>query len=286
MAQLGAFNQLPFIRRAPPGCYLDGGPHGEILLPTRYASDAANPGQLLRVFVYRDSDDRLVATTEQPLAVVGEFAALRVTAYRPRLGFFLDWGLVKDLLLPLRETLRAVAVGSTVVVRILLDEQTDRLVASARIDRFLDRTPPHYHEGEAVRLLVASRSPLGFNVIVNHAHRAMIYQTEAPQFLAVGQAGEGYIRAVRPDGKLDVAFGRAGPGRVSGNAGRVLERLTAARHGRLPFHDGSLPEEIRDAFGLSKKAFKQAIGALYKERRIVIESDAIRLPDAPARRAP
>lgn len=287
MAQLGAFNQLPFIRRAPPGCYLDGGAHGEILLPTRYAPASANPGQPVRVFVYRDSDDRLVATTEQPLAVVGEFAALRVTAYRPGLGFFLDWGLVKDLLLPLRETPRAVEVGSTAVVRILLDEQTDRLVASARLNRFLDLTPPHYREGEAVRLLVASRSPLGFNVIINHAHRGMIYQTEAPQFLAVGQAGEGYIRAVRPDGKLDVAFGRAGPARVSGNASRVLERLTAARHGRLPFHDGSLPEEIRDAFGLSKKAFKQAIGALYKERRIVIEPAGIRLPDAvPTRHAP
>jgi len=276
MALLGQRNRLPILRAAQPGLYLDGGTHGEILLPSRYIPAGAVPGKEIEVFVYRDSEDRLVATPEQPLASVGQFAALRVAGYNPRVGFFLDWGLEKDLLLPMREVSKPLQPGDTVVVAVLLDRQTDRLFASTRLNRHLDLTPPPYHEGESVRLLVASKSPLGYNLIINHAHRGMIYQNEAPA-LQVGATVEGYIRAIRPDGKLDVALGQAGHRRIAGNTELVLAKLSAAPGGRLPYHDGSLPEEIRDVFGLSKKAFKQAIGTLYKERRIVIEKDGIRL---------
>ena len=208
--------------------------------------------------------------------MVGEFACLRVVSASPRIGVFLDWGLDKDLLLPIREMAGPLNPGDRVVVRVGLDEQTDRLVASARVNRHLDLTPPKYHEGESVKLLVASKSPLGYNMIVNDAHRGLLYHTDVTGSLRTGQLVEGYVRSIRPDGKIDLATGRAGYRRIASVSGKILEVLTA-RGGRLPFHDNSLPEEIRDAFGVSKKAFKQGIGALYREGRIVIEPDGIRL---------
>lgn len=276
MALLGNRNLLPIVRHAQPGLYLDGGAHGQILLPGKYIPAGAVPGGKIEVFVYRDSEDRVVATTETPLAVVGEFACLQVVAVSPRIGVFLDWGLEKDLLLPIREMDGPLNPGDRVVVQVVLDDKTDRLIASARLNRRLDLKPPAYHEGESVQLLVASRSPLGYNLIVNHAHRGLIYHTEVPGSLTVGERVEGYIRAIRPDGKMDLALGRAGYRRIGEMADKVMEVLTA-RGGRLPYHDHSLPEEIRDVFGMSKKAFKQAIGALFRDRRITIEPAGIRL---------
>ena len=276
MALLGKRNLLTIVRSAAPGFYLDGGTHGEILLPGRFIPPGATPGGKLDVFVYRDSEDRLVATMQTPLAVAGEFACLRVVSVSPRIGVFLDWGLDKDLLLPIREMAGPLNPGDWVVVQVAVDERTDRLVASARINRHLDLTPPNYHEGESVKLLVASKSPLGYNLVVNDAHRGLLYNTDLAGPLKVGQRVEGYVRSIRPDGKIDLAVGRAGYRRIASVSEKVIEVLTA-KGGRLPYHDNSLPEEIRDAFGVSKKAFKQAIGALFRERRIVIEPDGIRL---------
>jgi predicted RNA-binding protein (virulence factor B family) len=276
MALIGKRNLLTVVRSAQPGLYLDGGALGEILLPGKYIPPGATVGGKVDVFVYRDSEDRLVATTEQPFATVGELAYLRVAAINPRVGVFLNWGLEKDLLLPMREMDGPLNPGDHVVVMVVLDERTNRLIASARFNRRLDQTPPPYHEGESVRLLVASKSPLGFNLVVNNAHRGLIYHTDIPGTLKVGQLVEGYVRTIRPDGKLDLALGRAGYRRIGTMADKVLEVL-AAKGGQLPYHDNSMPEEIRDVFGMSKKAFKQAIGALFKERRIYIEPDGIRL---------
>lgn len=276
MAQLGKINVLPILRAAPPGLYLDGGTHGEILLPSRYIPAGAVPGGRVEVFVFRDSDDRLVATTERPHAMAGEFACLKVVGINPRVGVFLDWGLGKDLLLPAREQSGPVNLGDRVVVQVRLDEKTDRLIATARFNRHLDLVPPPYHEGQSVHLIVASKSPLGYNLVINHAHRGLIYNTELTSPLKVGEVVEGYVRSIRPDGKLDIALGRAGYRRIADASTTVLEKLQAAG-GRLPFHDNSLPEEIRDAFGLSKKAFKQAIGSLYRDRLIRIEPDGIHL---------
>ncbi len=276
MAQIGKRNLLTVVRSATPGLYLDGGSHGEILLPGRYIPSGITVGGKMEVFIYRDSEDRLVATTERPLAMVGELAYLRVVAVNPRVGVFLDWGLEKDLLLPIRETDGPLNPGDRVVVMVVLDDRTDRLIASARFNRRLDQKPPHYHEGEAVRLLVASKSPLGFNLVVNNAHRGLIYHTDITAPLKVGDMVQGYVRAIRPDGKLDLALGLAGHRRIGPMSEQVLAVLTA-KGGYLPYHDNSLPEEIRDVFGMSKKAFKQAIGALFKERRIVIEPNGIRL---------
>jgi predicted RNA-binding protein (virulence factor B family) len=164
---------------------------------------------------------------------------------------------------------------------VVLDDRTNRLIASARFNRRLDQSPPPYHEGESVRLMVASKSPLGFNLVVNNAHRGLIYHTDITGKLRIGDVVEGYVRSIRPDGKLDLALGQAGYRRIGGMMDKVIEVLTA-KGGHLPYHDNSIPEEIREVFGMSKKAFKQAIGALFKERRIYIEPDGIRLmpPDA------
>lgn len=276
MAQIGKRNLLTIVRSSTPGLYLDGGTHGEILLPGKFIPTGAVVGGKVEVFVYRDSEDRLVATTQKPLAQVGEFACLQVAGVNPRIGVFLNWGLEKDLLLPIREMNGPLNPGDWEVVMVVLDTQTDRLIASARFNRRLDLTPPHYHEGESVNLIVASKSPLGYNLVVNNAHRGLIYHTDVPGMLKVGQQVAGYVRSIRQDGKLDIALGQAGYRRIGEMSAKVLEVLTA-RGGRLPYHDNSLPEEIRDVFGMSKKAFKQAIGTLFKERKIIIEPDGIRL---------
>lgn len=276
MALLGKLNLLRVLRGAPPGFYLDGGPLGEILLPGSLIPADAKVGGEVRVFVYRDSEDRLVATPQKPLAQVGEFAALRVVAVNPRIGVFLDWGLDKDLLLPVREQSSPLRLGERVVVHVTIDERSQRIVASARLNRHLDLVPPAYAEGQEVPLIVIGETPLGYNVVVAHAHRALLYKSDLGRGLSLGATFQGYIRRVREDGKIDVALDRAGHQRIASCSDTVMEKLRAAG-GRLPLHDGSSPEEIRAALGMSKKAFKQAIGVLFKARQLVIEQFGIRL---------
>lgn len=279
MALLGKTNVLRALRSAPPGFYLDGGALGEILLPGSLIPAGVAVGGEVEVFVYRDSEDRLVATPQKPLAQVGEFAALRVVAINPRIGVFLDWGLDKDLLLPLREQSGPLLKGERVVVHVLIDERSQRIVASARLNRHLNLTPPTYAEGQAVRLLVTGETPLGYNVIVENAHRALLYKSDLGQPLFSGATFQGYVRRVREDDKIDVALDRAGYQRVASLTDTIMEKLRASG-GRLPLHDGSSPEEIRESLGMSKKAFKQAIGVLFKSRQLVIEQFGIRLTDA------
>lgn len=276
MANLGKRNSLRILREAAPGFYLDGGSHGEILLPRRYIPRGAKPGGRIDAFVHRDSEDRLVATTEIPAATVGEFALLRVVSAQPKMGAFLDWGLAKDLLLPIAEQARSVRAGEWVLIRIVLDAQTDRIFASTRLSRWLDVTPPQYAEGEAVRLLIEGETPLGYKAIVNEAHTGLLYHTDLAGPLTTGQRLDGFVRLVRPDGKIDLALDRAGYQRIGGLTGQIIGALKADG-GYLPYHDKSSPEEIRAVFGVSKKAFKQAVGALYRERRIEIEPGGIRL---------
>lgn len=279
MALIGQRNRLTIVREAPPGYYLDGGAHGEILLPGAYILRGSRPGEIMDVFVYRDSEDRLVATTERPYAMVGEFASLRVVSVNPRVGIFLDWGLGKDLLLPIREQKEGLQLGYWVVVYVMLDEKTDRIIASARISRHLNRTPPTYTEGQAVSLLVTGTTPLGYNAIIENAHNGLLYRGELAAPLKMGQRLTGYIRSVRSDGKIDLGLDPAGFRRVAGHTEDILQALQKAG-GRMPYHDDSSPEAIRGAFGMSKKAFKQAIGSLFKARRIMIAKDGIRLADA------
>ena len=280
MAIIGKRNQLKVLRSAPPGFYLDGGPLGELLLPGALIPEGAKIGDTLDVFLYRDSEDRLVTTSETPDAQVGEFAYLRVVSVAPRLGVFLDWGLAKDLFLPIRELKQeGVQQGDWLVVYVMLDAKTDRIVASMRLKRHLSTQLPTYTEGQAVNLLITGESPLGYNAIVENAHLGLLYHSDLGSPIGTGLRVDGYVRAVRDDGKIDLSLDQAGHRRIEPNTGTVIDALTKAG-GRLPFHDNSSPEEIRIAFGLSKKAFKQAIGSLFKDRRIVITQHGIRLADA------
>jgi uncharacterized protein len=276
VAKIGRRNILWVARIATPGVYLDDGDGGEILLPGRYVPKGTMVGQSFDVFVHRDSEDRLVATTEVPHAVVGEFAALRVVSSNPHIGAFLNWGLSKDLLLPIREQSRRVNPGEWVVAYIFVDLKTDRIVATTRLNRHLNVIPPSYTEGQAVDLLVTGRTTLGYNAIVSSAHIGLLYHNELPGPLEIGQKLDGYVSRIRPDGKIDLTINPSGYHRVAPLKEQLLEAL-AAKGGRLALSDESRPEQIRSAFGVSKKAFKQAIGALYRERLITIEDKGIRL---------
>lgn len=277
MPYVGETNLLTILHKASPGIYLDGEDMGQILLPNQYCTPLMVPGGVIDAFVYRDSEDRLVATTKRPLAQVGDFAALEVVSINPRMGAFLDWGLDKDLLLPNREWAGEVAVGAKVVVLVRLDERTDRVVATARIDRHLDGTEPEFASGQAVNLLVFGETPLGYKAIVDQTHTGLLYRSDLPEPLTIGDQLRGFIGRERFDGKIDLTVHEAGYQRIEPLADRIHQLLKRSADGFLPYHDKSPPAEIQREFGVSKKAFKQAIGGLFRERKIRIEADGIRL---------
>jgi hypothetical protein len=276
MAILGKRNLLSVIRESSPGLYLDGGELGEILLPGRYIPKDLAPGRKLDVFVYRDSEDRLVATTETPLAMVGEFACLKVINVHPQVGAFLDWGLAKDLLLPFREQEFPLRVGGSVVVYVGLDLKTNRILASTRLNRHLNREPPVYRDGQPVSFLVTGRTPLGYHAIVENAHRGLLYHSGLAAPLHAGQKLKGFVRTVRSGGKIDLSLDAAGYQRVAPLTNQIVAALERSG-GNLAFDDDSPPAAIRQTFGVSKKAFKQALGKLYKTRRIAFLNPGIQL---------
>ena len=278
MAHIGQRNVLIIKHESAPGFYLDGGDLGEILLPGRYRKPGMLPGTTVDVFVYRDSRDRLIATTEVPHVMVNEFAYLRVIGVERGLGAFLDWGLEKDLLLPIREFPGPVSAGDWLVVWVYLDERSNRIVASGRTNRHVDKTEANYKAGEAVKLLISRITPLGYDAIINHRHSGLIYADDVAEPLGVGQSMDGYVLRMRPDGKVDLTLHQAGYGRIAPLTEKILTALAEAG-GNLPFHDRSDPADIQREFGVSKKAFKQAIGQLFRERKIMIEPRGIRLVD-------
>lgn len=276
MAKIGQWNTLMAVEETPRGLMLKGGEHGLILAPSRYLPEDAEPGEEFRVFVYFDSEDRLIATTEEPLAQVGEIACLEVLSVNPRVGAFLNWGLMKDLLLPFAEQTGSVRPGQRVVVAIQLDPRSKRIFATMRTHRHLDKSRPDYAEGQAVTLLIEAETPLGFNAIVNHRHLGLLYHSEVAQPLTIGQTIGGFVKKIRPEGKIDLSLTESGYGRVASLTDDILEALKH-RGGFLEIGDKSPPEQIQKIFGTSKKAFKQALGALYKQRRIAFEGRGIRL---------
>lgn len=276
MANIGKWNTLMGVEITPMGLMLNGGEHGQILAPSKYLPEDAEPGEEFRVFVYLDSEDRLIATTEEPLAEVGEFAYLEVLSVNPRVGAFLNWGLAKDLLLPFAEQLGRPQVGERVLVAVLVDERSKRIIASMKTHAHLDRSPPLYDDGQPVQLLIAEKTPLGFKAIINHRHMGLLYQSELKTKLEIGQTVEGYVRKILPGGLIDLSLDQAGYGRV----GKLTDDITEAlenNDGFLEIGDKAPPEVIQDVFGVSKKAYKQALGALYKKRRIQFEGKGIRL---------
>ncbi len=278
MAQIGKRNSLTVLHSTPHGIYLDGGDHGEILLPNRYIPKGTSLGDTLDVFIYRDSEDRLVATTEVPFAMVGEFATLEVVSVNRNVGAFLQWGLLKDLLLPFREQSDQVYVGDMVVAYIMLDEKTDRIIATTRLNRHLSRARPPFKPAQPVALLITARTPLGYNAIVEGTHVGLLYHTNIGSSLQVGQKINGFVSAVHPSGKIDLSLDASGYQRVASLTDRILEALKN-NGGRLPFDDDSPPEAIRTHFEASKKAFKQALGSLYKQRRIRFMNPGIEILD-------
>ena len=278
MAILGKRNLLSIVRESAPGLYLDGGELGEILLPGRYIPADLKPKDKLDVFVYRDSEDRLVATTETPLAMVGEFACLQVISVNQHVGAFLDWGLAKDLLLPFREQEIPARVGQPVVVYVCLDVKTNRILATARLNRHLNRDTPAYRSGQPVHFLITGKTPLGYNAIVENAHRGLLYQDNLAAPLAAGQKLKGFVRTVRSGGKIDLSLDASGYKRVAALTDQIVQALER-NGGQMAFDDDSSPAAIRQTFGVSKKAFKQALGKLYKARRIRFQNPGIQLLD-------
>ncbi len=278
MATLGKRNLLSIVRESAPGLYLDGGELGEILLPKRYIPPTIQPKDKLEVFVYLDSEDRLVATTEVPLATVGEFACLKVVGLHERAGAFLDWGLTKDLLLPFREQERSVRVGQRVVVCVVLDPASRRIVASARLKRHLIQAPPDYRANESVNLLITDATPLGYTAIVEERHLGLLYRDNLSIPLQIGQRLKGFVRKIRPNGQIDLSLDAAGYGRVTTLSEKIFQALRE-NEGRFAYDDDSSPEAIRQKFGVSKKAFKQALGKLYKARRIRFLNPGVELID-------
>lgn len=274
--QLGRTCRLVALRETDHGLILDGGTFGDILLPNREVPDEAEPGDELEVFLSRDSEDRIVATTAKPVCEVGEFALLEVKSVNANIGAFLDWGLPKDLLLPFREQLQRVKPGQRVLVRVALDRVSGRIIASARTNRYLDQTKPVYDNGDEVDLIIQERSPLGYMAIVDGEYRGLIHESRIVRPLRVGEKLTGYVAALKPDGKIDLSLEPVGYGRVTGLSGTILEALEKAG-GTLPIGDKSSPEEIRRTFGTSKKAFKQALGALYRERKIRMSDGSVEL---------
>ena len=273
--RLGRWNMLTVNRTSDYGLYLDGGRLGEILMPRPYVPRGCRPGDDVEVFVYLDQEERLVATTETPLAEVGDFAYLRV-AWTNQYGAFLHWGLMKDLFVPFREQKMRMIKDHGYIVYIHVDEQTGRIMASAKVEHFLSSDMPDYRPGDAVSILVWQKTELGLKAIVDNRYAGLIYDDELFRRIVTGDRLTAYIKQVRPDGKIDLTLQRPGMQGVEDFATVLHDRLREAG-GALPFTDKSEADAIYEAFGVSKKTFKRAIGQLYKQRIIVLDAKGIRL---------
>ncbi len=277
MIQIGTMNRLRVLRKVDFGVYLEGDERwGDILLPMRYVPSGADIGDVLEVFVCFDSEDRIIAMTEQPKAMVGDFALLQVVAVS-RAGAFLDWGLPKDLLVPFAEQQQKMQQGEYYLVAVYVDEASERIVASSRLDQFLfDASEGDFEEGEPVSLIAAGKTPLGVKMIVNGSHWGLLHRQEQLREPAIGERMRGFIRRIRPDGKIDLCLHRL-PSEKTRDAADMLLDYLAAHEGFLPLTDKSSPDAIDRLFAISKGQFKKAVGALYKRRKITLHEDGIRL---------
>ncbi|MBK1882336.1 GntR family transcriptional regulator [Luteolibacter pohnpeiensis] len=275
MAHIGERATLTILREKNFGLFLDGGDLGEILLPRREMPVKWEIGGQVDVFLYNDSEDRPVATLKQPFAMPGQFARLKVVEVTD-VGAFVDWGLPKDLMVPFREQKVRMVPGKFYIVRVYLDENTGRIAASTRLARYLDQTPPPWRGGEAVSLIPYGKTPLGYKAIIDHTHSGLLFANEVFQSLQPGEQLQGYIADVRPDGKIDLTLHAPGRQRVGNLEEQIFSELQA-RGGFWNISDSSSAQEINDELGVSKRTFKQAIGALFKKGQIVIEENGIRL---------
>lgn len=273
--RLGDFNTLTVVKSVDFGLYLDGGKAGEILLPTRYVPEGVEIGDELRVFIYLDQDERVIATTEEPLAKVGDFAYLEVN-WVNQYGAFLDWGLMKDLFCPFREQKKEMEMGNSYIVHVHIDEETYRIVASAKVDRYLNKENCPYKPGDEVNILVWQKTDLGFKVIVENEYAGLVYEDQVFTHLQTGDRLKAFIKTVRPDGKIDIQLQRDGRQHTLDFAEELLDYLKE-NNGQCPVSDKSDPDAIYRLFHVSKKVFKKAVGDLYKRQLIEIFPTSLKL---------
>ena len=280
--RLGDYNRMTVVKTVDFGVYLDGGEEGEVLLPARYVPDGCKEGDELEVFVYLDNEERLVATTQTPLAKVGDFACLEVS-WVNEYGAFLNWGLMKDLSCPFREQKMKMEKGKSYIVHVHIDNESHRIVASAKVERYFDPSFPPYRYGDEVGLLVWQKTDLGFKVIVDNRYAGLVYSNQIFREIRTGDRMKGYIEAVREDGKIDVMLQPTG-WRMTKETADVLLDYLETHQGVCRLTDKSPAEDIYQAFQVSKKSYKKAVGDLYKRRLITIEEDCIRLNKGDKRR--
>ena len=275
MYQIGKINQLEVFRESPHGMYLMDEDGHEVLLPNKYVPEGLEIDDDIEVFLFKDSEDRITATTQRPKILLNEFASLQVRQIS-EFGAFLDWGLDKDLLVPFAEQSRKMQKGEWHIVYLYIDEQTNRLVASSKLSRHVEKQDIELSNGQEVDLLIGRPTDIGFNVIIDNRYQGLIYKNEIFRDIRMGHQTKGFIKLIRPDGKIDVSLQRQGFQAIETHAEKILLRLKQ-KGGFLPLHDKSSPEEITKQLQMSKKNFKRAIGGLYKKGTIKISPEGIRL---------
>lgn len=274
MVEVGVVQELEVVKLVDFGVYLDGDAFGEILLPKRYITTDLQPGDSVQVFVYFDSEERIIATTEKPLAQVGECAFLEVKQVND-IGAFVDIGISKQILVPFREQQTPMKEGETYCVRLYVDSKTGRITASSKIDSFLSTYFPPYKEGDEVDILVHSETDLGYKVIIEDDFLGLLYKNEVFTDIQPGDTCTAFIQKIREDGKIDLRLQKSGFSKTEETLFNMLKKLEEHK-GFLPYTDKSSPEEISKVFGMSKKTFKMTIGMLFKQRKIIIEPQGIR----------
>jgi predicted RNA-binding protein (virulence factor B family) len=272
--EVGAYNTMKVCRKVAFGFYLDDGAEG-ILLPIRFAPQGLQIGDDIKVLIYHDSDNRLIATTQIAKAVVGDIVKMKVVEVTKQ-GAFLDWGLMKDLFVPVSKQLGGMRLGAEYLVKLYLDEMTGRVAATEKIDAVLKNDNLTVKEKDIVSLIVYRQTELGYAMIINNQHIGLLHTNEIYRDLVIGEKLEGFIKTIRPDNKIDVVLGKPGFQKVEDEGAKVL-RLLQEHDGYLPYHDKSEPQEIYDFFGMSKKVFKMTIGGLYKQQKIAFTKTGIQL---------
>ncbi|HHF3108082.1 MULTISPECIES: CvfB family protein [Vibrio] len=276
MIKIGQINSLEVIKKADFGVFLDGDDYGSVLLPNKYVPEGTEIGDHVDVFLYFDSESQLAATIERPIAQVGEWGLMKIEGVNAT-GAFANWGIKeKDLLIPFSEQRTRFSAGQTILVYVYTDKASGRIVGTTKFNKWLDKTPANYEVNEQVDLIIAERSQLGYKAIVNGKHWGMIFPSDVFGKLYIGKKLKGFIKQIREDGKIDLALQKVGVAKMDDLSSKILD-LLEKKGGFLPLNDKSSPEAIFDAFRTSKGTYKKTIGGLYKQGKIVIEKDGIRL---------
>jgi len=275
MIKVGQYSTLTALHETDSGMYLDAKELGEILLPGVYFPPRFSPGDEIEVFIYNDSEDRLVATTLEPYAIDESFALLECTAVT-KFGAFLDWGLPKDLLVPFREQKEDMKEGEFYFVYVYVDDESGRLVASSKINNFLDNIPPDYEENEEVEIIIYAKTDLGYKAVINNTHNGLLFHSDVMGRPVRGKKTKGYILRVREDEKIDIRLQKSGFENMDEFSNSIMKVLNE-NEGFVAIGDKSSPEDIYKNFKMSKKNFKKAAGSLYKKRLVFIEKHSIKL---------